>query len=56
MKSRDFPGAPEVKLHASIAGDVDLIPAWGTKILHATWHDQKKKNLFLKTGIGTKFE
>ena len=56
MKSRDFPGAPEVKLHASTAGDVGLIPAWGTKILHATWHDQKKKNLVPKTGIGTKFE
>ena len=55
MKSRDFPGAPEVKLHASTAGDVGLIPAWGTKILQATWHDQKK-NLVLKTGIGTKFE
>ena len=55
MKSRDFPGAPEVRLHASTAGDMGLFPAWGTKILHAMRHDQKK-NLVLKTGIGTKFE
>lgn len=56
MKSRDFPGAPEVRFHASTAGDMGLFPAWGTKILRATRRDQKKKNLVLKTGIGTKFE
>ena len=30
-----------VKLCAS---NVDLIPAWGTRIPHAAWHSQKKKS------------
>ena len=34
-----------LRLHASNAGGMDLIPAWGTKILHATWHGQNKKNV-----------
>ena len=28
------------------AGDTRLIPGWGTKILHAAWHSQKKKKKF----------
>ena len=33
---RDFPGGPVVKNPPSNAGDVGLIPGWGTKIPHAT--------------------
>ena len=29
-----------LRLCASIAGDADLIPGWGTKILHAVWYSQ----------------
>ena len=32
---RDFPGSPVVKNSPSNAGDVGLIPGWGTKIPHA---------------------
>ena len=32
-----------LELHASTAGDMDLIPGWGTKIPQAAWHGQKKK-------------
>ena len=32
---RDFPGGPVVKNPPSNAGDVGLIPGWGTKIPHA---------------------
>ena len=35
-KDRDFPGGPVVKNLPSNAGDVDSIPAQGTKIPHAT--------------------
>ena len=31
--------------HASTAGAMGLIPGQGTKILHAAWHSQKKKNI-----------
>ena len=31
-------------LHASTAGDTGLIPGQGTKILHAVWDSQKKKD------------
>ena len=31
----DFPGGPVVKKQPSNAGDVGLIPGWGTKIPHA---------------------
>ena len=31
----DFPGGPVVKNLSSNAGDVGLIPGWGTKIPHA---------------------
>ena len=34
-----------LKLHASTAGDVGLIPSWGTKIPHAMRHGQKKKEI-----------
>ena len=34
-KSRDFPGGPVVKNLPWNAGDMGLIPSWGTKILHA---------------------
>ena len=33
--TRDFPGGPAVKNPPYNAGDVGLIPGWGTKILHA---------------------
>ena len=29
----------------SNAGGVSLIPGWGTKTLHATWHRQKNKSI-----------
>ena len=32
-----------LRLCASTAGGTDLIPGWGTKILWAMWHSQKKK-------------
>ena len=35
-KAWDFPGGPVVKNLPSNAGDVGLIPDWGTKIPHAT--------------------
>ena len=34
-KCQDFPGGPGVKNPSSNAGDVGLIPGWGTKIPHA---------------------
>ena len=34
--SWDFPGVPVVKNLPSYGGDESLIPAWGTKIPHAT--------------------
>ena len=36
----DFLGGLMVK--TSNAAGVSLIPGWGTKTLHATWHSQKK--------------
>ena len=33
-----------LRLHASIAGDMGLIPDWGTKIPCAVWHGQKMYN------------
>ena len=36
----------ELRLHASTAGGVGSIPGRGTKILHATWHGQKEKEMF----------
>ena len=33
-----------LRLCASTAGGLGLIPGQGTKIPHATWHNQKKKN------------
>ena len=33
---QDFSGDPVVKNLPSNAGDMDLIPDWGTKILHAS--------------------
>ena len=32
-----------LRLHAPNVGDMGLIPGWGTKILHAAWHDTKNK-------------
>ena len=32
---RDFPGGPVVKNRPSNAGDMGLIPGWGTKTLNA---------------------
>ena len=31
------------KPHASTAGGMGSIPRWGTKVSHAAWHGQKKK-------------
>ena len=46
---REFPGVQWLKLWASSAGGVGLIPGLGTKILHATLHCQKIKiDNFLK--------
>ena len=39
----DFPGGPVIKTPHFQVVDVDLIPGQGTKILHAAWHGQKKK-------------
>ena len=36
----DFPGYPMVKI--STARGIGLIPGQGTKIWHATWHNQNK--------------
>ena len=47
IQTLDFPGGPMVKTLPSNAGDMGLIPDWGTKILHATWCGQKKKRSFL---------
>ena len=35
VAEEDFPGGPVVKNLSSNAGDVGLIPGWGTKIPHA---------------------
>ena len=35
--------AQKLRLHASTAGGVGLIPGGGTKILHTGWHGQKLK-------------
>ena len=43
--SRDLPGSPWLRLHASNAGGVGSIPGQGTKIPHAVWHSQKKKKV-----------
>ena len=40
---RDFPGGPAVKTHASTAGNAGFIPCQGTKIPHAAWHSQERK-------------
>ena len=32
-----------LRLHISTAGGLCLIPGWGTKILEAEWHHQKKE-------------
>ena len=42
----DFLGGLMVK--TSNAAGVSLIPGWGTKTLHATWHSQKHKSIKLK--------
>ena len=40
---RDFPEGPVFKTPPSNAGGVDSVSGWGTKILHAAQHGQKKK-------------
>ena len=32
-----------LRLHAPNVGGISLTPGWGTKILHAAWHDTKNK-------------
>ena len=39
---QDFPGSSVVKICASNAGGMGLIPGWGTKISHALWQSQNK--------------
>lgn len=39
----DFPDCPWLRLYPSTARSTNLIPAQGTKILHATSHGQRKK-------------
>ena len=41
---RDFPGSPVVKSLSCSAGGVGSIPGLETKIPHAIWFGQKKKN------------
>ena len=36
-----------LRLCASTAGSVDIIPGWGTKILYITWHSQKKFSKYI---------
>ena len=36
--SRDFPGGPVVKNSPCNAGDMGLVPGWGTNIPHAMEH------------------
>ena len=43
----DFPGSPGLRLWAYKAGGVGSTPDQGTKILHALWHSQKLKKIFL---------
>ena len=39
----DFPGGPVVRLHTSNAGGTGSITGRGSKIPHAMWCHQKKK-------------
>ena len=53
---RDFSGGPVVKSLPGNAGDTDLIPGWGTKILTAMRWGQRKRMLQVlillsKTGL-----
>ena len=44
IQAVDFPDGPVVKNLPYNAGDMDLIPVWGTKIPHAVmkaWHSNK---------------
>ena len=34
-----------LKTPASTIGGMGLIPGWGSKILHAIWQGEKKKNV-----------
>ena len=45
MCDRDFPGGPVVKTPPSNEGGTGSIPGRGTKIPHAAWRNQKKKNV-----------
>ena len=40
-----------LRLCASTAGGMALIPGRGTKMPHATWHGQKKKKKFKFVGL-----
>ena len=40
-----------LRLHASPAEDIGLIPYWGPKILHAMWCSQNMKSKNQKTNI-----
>ena len=42
---RDFPGGSVVRTLCVQCRGQDLIPDWKTKMPHASWYDQKKKNL-----------
>ena len=45
-QSRDSPEDPVVKTLSFEGKGEGLIPGWGTKIPHALWCGQKKKNHF----------
>ena len=47
-----FPGSPVVESPSPSAGGLGLTPGQGTKILHATQHDQKIKKEEKKIGTG----
>ena len=41
LQFMDFPGGSDGKEYTCNAGDLGLIPGWGTKIPHAVWCSHK---------------
>ena len=54
MKYRNFPGGPELRVHAFISGDTGSIPGWVTKISHAVWLSQNNNNKYKQSVIEVK--
>ena len=44
-QSQDFASGPVFRLHASTAGEMNLIPGQGTKIPHAMWPKKKTRTV-----------